>query len=329
MEEGLEKAGRNLLLVDAHLSQEIVERGDLCMTQVPVMFSDDESDLVVARDEIDVESATEDEAETQIPAEKTADHVENVLISTQVQSKMDEIDQQEDVVHSFRHVLSRFALETQEQIDIPAASAKKVAKKAKAAKVVMKTQRKIKSITEFNTEKWESDRIKDRAQKMISMLSGKSAKAKRLVSKLNHKEDEDTPSNPYQQTQFSTFNAAEWSLIVKLLQERIPKVTRTDIKNIQQYVYGETNLWQTSQVSPDQESETILPSIALPEEPPVFTLSQLVDDRDLYLNEKFRLNEDSLHERETLDADANVNIDVPSSETDIPSHVMDLSLIHI
>lgn len=108
MHDELEKAGRHLLMVNDHLSEDSVEQGDICMTQVPTMFSDDEDQ--------------DEEQETEIPPEEGDD---DILISTQVQGAIDELNHQETVVHTFRNVLSRFALETQDQADIPLVSSKK------------------------------------------------------------------------------------------------------------------------------------------------------------------------------------------------------------
>lgn len=327
MHDELEKAGRHLLMVNDHLSEDSVEQGDICMTQVPTMFSDDEDQ--------------DEEQETEIPPEEGDD---DILISTQVQGAIDELNHQETVVHTFRNVLSRFALETQDQAEIPLVSSKKVPVKKviKSSKVKQPTarlQKRIKSITQFNTDNWESNRVKDRAQKMISILSGKSAKVKKLVSKLNSEASADAESlRDSHPTQFAPFNESEWQHIVGLLREKLPKVSRSELNSVQQYVYGadeQHNLWKASQLSPekqissqcsDGESETILPSLTLDNNAPVYTLSQLVEGES---SNNRCSTEDGLRFKpisnpsSVIEQELPISIDVPSSETDVPSQIAD------
>ncbi|CDO93989.1 unnamed protein product [Kluyveromyces dobzhanskii CBS 2104] len=323
MHDGLEEAGRHLMMVNDHLSEDSVEQGDICMTQVPAMFSDDEE---------------QEEPETEIPVQD-----DDILISTQVQGAIDEIDHQETVVHSFRNVLSKFALETQEQ-EVTEDLAPRAKKKVPVKKVIkpskpkiptVRLQKRIKSITQFNTDNWESHRVKDRAQKMISMLSGKSVKIKKLVSKLNSEATADAEdSKDSFPTEFATFDESEWGHIVTLLREKLPKVSRTELNSVQQYVYGNgdeaRNLWEASQWSPekkavsqisDGESETVLPGLTLDRNLPVYTLSQLVEGRSVGGGDEHSvLREESYS---IIEQEPPISIDVPSSETEIPSHVAD------
>lgn len=314
MNDELERAGRKLLLVEEHLMEEQAEQGGMNMTQVPVMSSGSESE-------------TEEEQQEE-------EREEEVFISTQVQGQLDDIAREEKEVHSFRKVLGRFALETQENIEVsaPRSSTVKLRKRggesdndmrARNTGATMKKspRRRIKSITQFNAEQWELDKEKDRAQKMLSLLSGKSAKVRELVARLSNDRAAKTRSRQEERVQFAAFNASEWKAILVLLQEKLPKVSRTEIKSVQQYVYGNKNLWQASQSLPDsdsqdvEESETMLPTLEKDLDlTPVCTLSQIVDNW-------VPQNSDVFVAKDNVDTE--VNIEVPSSETEHASQVSD------
>lgn len=351
MRDDLEEAGRHLQMVDGHLSEESMEHGEIAMTQVPVMFGDTEMEM---------------EMETQIPEEEEDD---GILVSTQVQAQIDELDEQAHVMKSFRNVLSKFALETQQGLGPgpeperelereiePSVSVspkkrptKKIVKPVKK-KAAPRVQKRIKSITQFNTDKWEDIRAHDRAQKMISMLSGKSAKVKKLVSKLNCDVAADAGADQTDtDSQFAPFNESEWQHIIALLREKLPKVSRKEISSVQSYVYGKSQgLWEASQMSPEKQEQeenqeyfgtgpesaaaaAAAPAAGMVQDDhrlSVYTLSQLVEGHSSSSNNNN--NSGSANQNSSDDSIQHIQnvpdvscIDVPSSETGYASQVAD------
>lgn len=347
MHDDLEEAGRHLQMVDGHLSEESMEHGEIAMTQVPVMFGDTEMEM---------------EMETQIPEEEEDD---GILVSTQVQAQIDELDEQAHVMKSFRNVLSKFALETQQgpgpgpgpgrepeqelerelepsvSVSPKKRPTKKIVKAVKK-KAAPRVQKRIKSITQFNTDKWEDIRAHDRAQKMISMLSGKSAKVKKLVSKLNCDVAADAGADQTDtDSQFAPFNESEWQHIIALLREKLPKVSRKEISSVQSYVYGKSQgLWEASQMSPEKqeqeenqeyfgtgpESAAAAGMVQDDHRLSVYTLSQLVEGHSSSNNN----NSGSANQNSSDDSIQHIQnvpdvscIDVPSSETGYASQVAD------
>ena len=352
MHDDLEEAGRHLQMVDGHLSEESMEHGEIAMTQVPVMFGDTEMEM---------------EMETQIPEEEEDD---GILVSTQVQAQIDELDEQAHVMKSFRNVLSKFALETQQGLGPgpeperelereiePSVSVspkkrptKKIVKPVKK-KAAPRVQKRIKSITQFNTDKWEDIRAHDRAQKMISMLSGKSAKVKKLVSKLNCDVAADAGADQTDtDSQFAPFNESEWQHIIALLREKLPKVSRKEISSVQSYVYGKSQgLWEASQMSPEKQEQeenqeyfgtgpesaaaaAAAPAAGMVQDDhrlSVYTLSQLVEGHSSSNNNNNN-NSGSANQNSSDDSIQHIQnvpdvscIDVPSSETGYASQVAD------
>ncbi|CEP61422.1 Slx4p LALA0_S03e02498g [Lachancea lanzarotensis] len=220
---------------------------------------------------------------TQVPDDSGA----NVLLSTQIQSKIDDLELKDGL----RKNLSQFALDT----SLPAASetslrTKKAKKKAPSNKQRPSKRRKesstqVKSLTQYKTENYEAIKNQERRRHIMSLLSGKKGKMKDILEFV----DAEIPTagaSAQTRHSFSTFNAQEWSNMLKRLSSRFPRYLPSQVDAVFDYLYGEENddlhVWYSSQKPPAGSQEQSQPrargSLFLAESPLALTLSQAVEE---------------------------------------------------
>ncbi|CUS25153.1 LAQU0S28e00650g1_1 [Lachancea quebecensis] len=247
--------------------------------------------LRLADDVVDSDSPMQEQEElpmTQIPGDSSA----NVLISTQVQSKLDEAELKEDLKRN----LTQFAFGSFGATESAAPSRTttppvKVTKRKKSAKAVArvkagtgkkrkKASKSIKSITQFNTENYETLADNRRSRHVVSLLSGKKRKIKDIIDHLQV--EEANGLSGASKDQFSTYSSHEWSHILQLLKSKFPKCPPGQVEAVYKYVYGETekdDVWYSSQMPPfDPETQASQGFRYNALQPLVFSLSQAVEE---------------------------------------------------
>ncbi|SCV05321.1 LANO_0H04918g1_1 [Lachancea nothofagi CBS 11611] len=251
---------------------------------------------------------------TQIPNDSSA----NVLISTQIQSKLDDIELQ----NGLRNSVSQFAfntptLPTQARKTAPKREKSKAntVRKARTGKKRKKSTDAIKSITQYNTERFGAIRGQRRTKHVMSLLSGKHGKIKDIVDTLET--DTRSITKLKTDTQFSTYNAQEWSHILQLLSSRFPRCPESQVKAVFDYVYGESDenhIWYASQLPPpDSQNEESRSSHVVPDSPLVFTLSQAVEECN---SNEPRSNGNSHHSATNSQTDPQGDLQCISNTTD-------------
>ncbi|SCV04549.1 LAMI_0H17018g1_1 [Lachancea mirantina] len=218
---------------------------------------------------------------------------QEVFLSTQIQAQMDELDRQQDV----RRSLTRFALQASPETQHTATDSaqqegtkRRPLKRAKGQKDTRRPTRKrtatkIKSITQFNTDNFESEQQLSRAERVVSLLSGKKRKVKDILGRLK-RQDAHEPSI----SRFATYDEREWQHILQLLQANFQQCPRAQMREVRDYVYGSgPDIWCSSQLPPTQQEqkESIDMASSLPANVPslsvpvadslVFSLSQVMD----------------------------------------------------
>ncbi|CAR25124.1 Slx4p [Lachancea thermotolerans CBS 6340] len=247
--------------------------------------------LSLADDVVDSDSPMQEQDElpmTQIPGDSSA----NVLISTQVQSKLDEME----LKKVMKKNLTQFAFESlgatesapPSRAATPPAKATKRKKSTKAAgrtstgtgKKRKRTPSSIKSITQFNTENYESLADNRRSRHVVSLLSGKKKKIKDIIDRLQVEDASGSPGPS--KSHFSTYSPHEWSHILQLLKSKFPKCPPGQVEAVYKYVYGgaeKDNVWYSSQMPPsDPETQASQEFHYNAQQPMVFSLSQAVEE---------------------------------------------------
>ncbi|SCU96263.1 LAME_0F15588g1_1 [Lachancea meyersii CBS 8951] len=216
---------------------------------------------------------------TQVPDDSGS----NVLLSTQIQGRLDELELKDGM----RRDLSQFALDT----PLPAAIEKKSTRRAKVKpgtpkprsnKRRKRSSTTVKSITQYNMEKFESIKGQQRRRHVMSLLSGKKGKIKDILDCL----EADQPSliPPKKKCSFSTYSAEEWSHILQLLSSRFPRCPPSQVDRVFDYLYGEedeAHVWYASQIPPAGAEDQVEGSrgSCFQAVPPVaLTLSQAIED---------------------------------------------------
>ncbi|AMD18962.1 HBR061Cp [Eremothecium sinecaudum] len=249
------KVQRNLNLLANDLSDsETLDAHELAETQTAAAFSDDE---------------------------ETKDR--DVFLSTQVQARIDEAEESETIQKDFKKLLEDFTYE-RDRLEMTKTAASKKPRMANNPKVSKKANKRIRSITQHNTDKFKDQRLHGRAKHLVTMLSGKLNKVNSLMKAMQ----QDSVDQKY-----SIYDSEEWSNLVTLLRERLPKVTRSDINIVKNYVYGgelEEDPWYASQLPPN-EVDIILGSGLdnvvydnmefISEQRNAVTLSQLLEDTSI------------------------------------------------
>ncbi|AGO13907.1 AaceriAGR042Wp [[Ashbya] aceris (nom. inval.)] len=276
----LRRAERNLkILGDASSEDDTPVAHGVEETQGQSLFSES--------DEADAQDAHEDEAQSSQSAtagrasaaeSDKQEYREQVFLSTQVQGRIDEFEATEGSRRQFRKLLTNF---TYAREDGEANAGGRTAKRVPKVRRTRRRTAKVRSLTEFNTENFERLRKEDRARSLLTMLSGKTQKVNNLLKGLKQERSRD---HAFQGC--SVYNEEEWREIVRLLHERLPKATRSDVACIKSYVYGadlEENPWYASHIRPtdypSQSQERQGTCELGDDEQRIFTLSQLLEDQ--------------------------------------------------
>ncbi|SCU94085.1 LADA_0G06414g1_1 [Lachancea dasiensis] len=220
---------------------------------------------------------------TQIPTKSK----EDVLLSTQIQSKLDEVESQS----AMRKNLSQYAFDNptisskesgssilEKQVGIT----RKRTVKARTSKRRKNVASGVRSITQYNTENFESARDRERTRQVITLLSGKKTKMKDILGRLDT--DKAAKLQPKRPEQFSTYDSREWLHIRRLLTERYPRCPTSQVKAVFEYVYGdhdENHVWYASQKPPVDAGHNVSQTpYSVSESPLVLTLSQALEDSE-------------------------------------------------
>lgn len=200
-------------------------------------------------------------ADTQVPEEMGfSSPPESVFVSTQVQSRLDDVEQEESV----KGLLKRFKYEDEE----PGES-----KKAHGIKRKKPTQkRKHKNIDEYGDSK---------GGKLLKQLSGKHKKVKDMINSQRKK------TSVRGHSQYDTYNAEEWGYIHQKILKRFPQSGASEMKQVFHHIYGEVgcDLWSASQQPPEGDDSVLEPvpigKAAGNHEVNVLTLSQVMSDKSI------------------------------------------------
>ncbi|AEY98863.1 FAGR042Wp [Eremothecium gossypii FDAG1] len=273
----LRRAERNLkILGDANSDEDTPVAHSVEETQGQALFSES--------DEADAEEDAAESPQSGVGGRTTTaesggeEHREQVFLSTQVQGRIDEFEATEGARRQFRQLVTGF---TYAQEDGEANAGGRTAKRVPKVRRTRRNNTKVRSLTEFNTENFERLRKEDRARSLLTMLSGKTQKVNNLLRGLQQERSRERAFHGC-----SVYNEGEWREIVRLLHERLPKATRSDVACIKSYVYGDgldETPWCASHARPpdcpaqSQERQgTCGPG---DDELRIFTLSQLLEDQ--------------------------------------------------
>lgn len=194
---------------------------------------------------------------------------ESVLLSTQVQSRLDDVEHEE----SLKNRLKGFKYEEEEVIEKRNANKAPRVKRKKAIR-----KKKQKNIDEYGDSK---------GGKLLKQLSGKHRKVKDMINSQRR------PTGVRGQSQYDTYNAEEWTFIHQRIQERFPQSEASELKQVFHHLYGETqnsDLWTASQQPPEGDDSVLEPVRAAEaaeaekaggNNVKVLTLSQIMSDKSL------------------------------------------------
>ncbi|SCU93315.1 LAFA_0F15742g1_1 [Lachancea sp. 'fantastica'] len=227
---------------------------------------------------------------TQIPDDSSG----NVLLSTQIQSKLDDLQLKDGL----RKDLSQFALDTPLPAALETSISSRTAKKGnvssnqRPSKRRKKNSTQVKSLTQYKTQNYESIKSQQRKRHVMSVLSGKKGKLKDLLDCVDS-EFAPVGTSAQRRPSFSTFNAQEWSNILDLLSSRFPRCPPSQVDAVFDYLYGdeqdESHVWYGSQLPPagsqkQSEQSGKGPGLPAAESPLALTLSQAVEENSSTLS---------------------------------------------
>lgn len=249
-----------------------------------------------------------DMVETQVPdglefssSPQAPDGMGEILVSTQVQSRLDDVLQEE----ALQDELKRFKYDDGSNCKI--VKTLSVSRKRKATRRSQQSK-----LVDFSQTK---------AGQLLKRLSGKQKKVKDLVDSKGKRGKVGTRSV----SQYDTYNAEEWEFIHRKLLEHFPHSDSGDVNEIFRHLCrppqscNENALWIASQVPPDvtasvpeMESNVEGAGDRGGQETRVFTLSQVLGDDDKVDPEPVDIDDDST----VPDSTEEVSICIPIAEVD-------------
>lgn len=210
-----------------------------------------------------------------------AEH-DNVFLSTQIQGRLDDAEQESEMESQMKSRLSQFkyTLENSQTTKMPAEKVRKPSHR----KLGRKRKNVVKNITQHNISNLENGRIKN----LLNQLSGKHKKVKDIIkAQYNEIEEKKHGRSKSEQLRYETYNSEEWREIKRLVIAQFPQSDRHEFQDMYQYLYGNQlemgdlatqDLWAaSSQVNLDSQTHKRSESQKLN----ILSLSQVMGDRSL------------------------------------------------